>query len=99
MRKSQLSVWHQEQYYTILSFHNLYVLKIRTVLRSVSINYWRVTVTTVDESNFSKVIHEVITLYNTMVAHVVKTQKPVQIRATFLLFDYSLCSMDFAHAW
>jgi hypothetical protein len=34
-----------------------------------------------------------------MVAHVVKTQKPVQIRATFLLFDYSLCSMDFAHAW
>ncbi len=34
-----------------------------------------------------------------MVAHIVKTQKLVQIRATVLLFDYSLCSMDFAHAW
>ncbi len=34
-----------------------------------------------------------------MVAHFVKTQKPAQIRATFLLFSYSLISMDFVHAW
>ena len=34
------------------------------------------------------------TLYSSMVAHFVKTQKPTEIRATFLLFRCSLFSMD-----
>jgi hypothetical protein len=33
-----------------------------------------------------------------MVAHFVKTQKATEIRATFLLFRYSVFSMDFVDA-
>ena len=37
-------------------------------------------------------------LQRAMVAHIVKTQKPAKIRATYLLFSCYLFTMDFAHA-
>jgi hypothetical protein len=41
----------------------------------------------------------VLQFATSMLAHVVKTQKPTEIRATLLLFRSSVFFMDFVHAW